>query len=68
MPVLVADTSRLVVPTRLYIVRAAPSLTPDPGDRPALSRTKAGHRSVIGLFANGWGVGDLPGGIGIHQK
>ena len=21
-----------------------------------------------GLFANGWGVGDLPGGIGIHQK
>ena len=23
---------------------------------------------VRGLFANGWGVGDLPGGIGIHQK
>ena len=23
---------------------------------------------LIGLFANGWGVGDLPGGFGIHQK
>ena len=23
---------------------------------------------VKGLFANGWGVGDLSGGIGIHQK
>ena len=24
--------------------------------------------NLIRLFANGWGVGDLPGGIGIHQK
>ena len=27
-----------------------------------------GVHDLYGLFANGWGVGDLPGGVGIHQK